>query len=44
VYGQVGLVHNDAAMNTSLALNAPSELSAPKGTTVGVNVGIRHLF
>lgn len=44
VYGQVGLVHNDGAMNTFLALNAPSTFSAPKGTTVGVNIGIRHFF
>lgn len=44
LYGQVGLVHNDAGMNTSLALNAPSTFQAPKGTTVGVNIGIQHAF
>ncbi|ABE36197.1 gram-negative porin family protein [Paraburkholderia xenovorans LB400] len=44
LYGQVGLVHNDADMNTTLAVNAPTSFAPPQGTTVGVNVGIRHMF
>jgi predicted porin len=44
LYGQIGLVNNKAGMNTSLAWNAPGTFTAPQGTTVGANIGIRHSF
>ncbi|ANB77519.1 porin [Paraburkholderia phytofirmans OLGA172] len=44
LYAQVGVVDNKGAMNTTLAANAAASLSPPQGTTVGVNVGIRHEF
>lgn len=44
LYAQLGLVNNEGAMNTSLAVNAPSTFSAPQGTTFGTNIGIRHQF
>jgi predicted porin len=44
LYAQVGVVDNKGAMNTTLAANAAPSLSPPQGTTVGVNVGIRHNF
>jgi hypothetical protein len=37
-------VNNKAGMNTSLAWNAPGTFTAPQGTTVGANIGIRHSF
>ncbi|WP_254224004.1 porin [Burkholderia multivorans] len=44
LYAQVGVVDNKGAMDTTLAANAAASLSPPQGTTVGVNVGIRHEF
>lgn len=44
LYAQVALIHNDAGMNTTFAYYAPSSYAPGKGTSVGVNVGIRHNF
>jgi predicted porin len=44
-YTQVGIVHNQGAFQTNLAVLAPSSFAVPTGaTTTGVNVGIRHTF
>ncbi|MFP4897800.1 porin [Paraburkholderia sp. BR14261] len=42
LYGQVGVVNNHGAMNTGLSINGA--LNGVTGTTVGANVGIRHVF
>ncbi|SDI55877.1 Outer membrane protein (porin) [Paraburkholderia steynii] len=42
LYGQVGVVDNHGRMNTGLTVNGA--LFGVSGTTVGSNVGIRHLF
>lgn len=44
VYGQVGYVNNEAAMNTVLAIDASPSFAIAKGGTVAVNIGIRHSF
>ena len=44
LYAQVGVVDNKGGMDTMLAANAAASFSPPQGTTVGVNVGIRHEF
>ncbi|MFT4065588.1 porin [Paraburkholderia sp.] len=45
VYTQVGIVHNQGAFQTNLAVLAPSSFAVPTGqTTTGVNLGIRHTF
>jgi hypothetical protein len=42
LYAQVGLVNNYGAMNTGLSVNGA--MFGVKGTTVGANLGIRHVF
>ncbi|MCX5540069.1 porin [Paraburkholderia sp. CNPSo 3076] len=42
LYGQVGFVRNHGAMDTGLSINGA--LYGVTGSTVGANVGIRHLF
>ncbi|WP_338641425.1 porin [Burkholderia pyrrocinia] len=42
LYGQVGFVNNHGRMNTGLALNGAT--FGVTGSTVGVNLGIRHMF
>lgn len=42
VYAQAGVVDNHGTMNTGLSLNGA--LYGVRGTTVGANVGVRHLF
>jgi predicted porin len=48
VYTQVGVVNNKGNQNFGLAIgnggNTPSSLFAPAGTTVGVDIGIHHMF
>ncbi|ABE36673.1 gram-negative porin family protein [Paraburkholderia xenovorans LB400] len=44
IYGQVGYVNNEAAMNTVLAIDASPSFAIAKGGTVAVDVGIRHNF
>lgn len=42
LYGQVGVVNNHGKMNTGVSINGA--LYGVEGTTVGVNLGIRHTF
>ncbi|MBN3817610.1 porin [Paraburkholderia sp. Se-20369] len=42
LYGQVAYVNNHGAMNTGLSIN--NALHEAPGSTIGVNVGVRHLF
>ncbi|MFD1554238.1 porin [Paraburkholderia silviterrae] len=42
LYGQVGVVNNHGAMDTGLSINGA--LNGVTGTTVGANLGIRHVF
>ncbi|PTB16767.1 porin [Trinickia symbiotica] len=42
LYGQVGVVNNHGAMNTGLSINGA--LNGVTGTTVGANLGVRHVF
>ncbi|KVK98249.1 porin [Burkholderia cepacia] len=42
LYGQVGFVNNHGKMNTGLSTNGA--LFGVQGTTVGADVGIRHMF
>jgi predicted porin len=45
VYTQVGVVHNQGAFKTNLAVLAPESFAVPTGaTTTAVNIGIRHMF
>ena len=44
VYSQLGIVNNHGAMNTGLSVSTLSTLYGAPGTTVGTNVGIRHMF
>ncbi|MFT0170635.1 porin [Paraburkholderia mimosarum] len=48
VYTQVGMVNNKGNQNFGLQIgnggNTPSSLYAPSGTTVGVDIGIHHVF
>lgn len=43
LYAQVGQVNNHGAMNTGLAITS-NALNAGPGTTIGADIGIRHLF
>jgi predicted porin len=42
LYAQFGTVNNHGAMNTGLSVNGA--LYGVRGTTIGVNLGIRHTF
>jgi predicted porin len=42
LYGQVGVVNNHGAMNTGLSIDGA--LNEVQGTTVGADLGIRHVF
>ncbi|MBK3742581.1 porin [Paraburkholderia aspalathi] len=42
LYAQVGLVNNHGAMNTGLSIS--SALYGAPGTTLGVDLGVRHAF
>ncbi|KVT10861.1 porin [Burkholderia sp. MSMB1078WGS] len=42
LYGQVGFVHNQGKMNTGLSTNGA--LHGAQGTTIGIDIGIRHMF
>jgi predicted porin len=42
LYTQVGVVNNHGAMNTGLSINGA--LYGASGTTLGVNLGVRHIF
>lgn len=42
LYAQFGVVDNHGEMNTGFAVSGA--LEAPSGTTLGANVGIRHIF
>jgi predicted porin len=42
VYAQAGIVENHGTMNTGLSLNGA--LYGVRGTTVGADVGVRHVF
>lgn len=42
VYGQVGFVNNHGAMASGISVN--NAFNGPTGTTIGANLGIRHLF
>ncbi|KVL46553.1 porin [Burkholderia cepacia] len=42
LYGQIGFVNNRGKMNTGLSTNGA--LFGAQGTTVGADVGIRHVF
>lgn len=45
VYSQIGMVHNQGAFQTNLAVLAPPSFAVPSGaTTTAVNIGIRHMF
>lgn len=45
LYSQVGIVHNQGAFTTNLAVLAPASFAVPTGaTTTAVNIGIRHTF
>lgn len=45
LYGQVGSVRNEGAMQVNLGLNVPVEYAAAlNATTTGVNLGMRHSF
>ncbi|QBR02957.1 porin [Paraburkholderia pallida] len=47
LYAQIGVVNNHGAMNTGLDVDGASVDSAlygTRGTTVGGNVGVRHMF
>ncbi|WP_028222874.1 porin [Paraburkholderia oxyphila] len=44
LYTQVGVVNNHGAANTGLSVSYPNVFFEVQGTTVGVNVGIRHTF
>ena len=45
LYGQLGAVRNEGAMQIGLAANAPATYAAAANeTTTGVNIGIRHRF
>ncbi|CAD6559390.1 Outer membrane porin protein 32 [Paraburkholderia hiiakae] len=48
LYAQVGVVNNKGSQNLGLEIgdggNTPSSLYAPPGTTVGVDIGIHHVF
>ncbi|MFX1767072.1 porin [Paraburkholderia sp. A1RI-2L] len=48
LYAQVGVVNNKGSQNLGLEIgnggNTPSSLYAPAGTTVGVDIGIHHVF
>ena len=44
VYGQLGVVNNHGAMDTGLSINNALYAATGSGTTVGANVGIRHMF
>lgn len=42
LYGQVGFVNNHGAMMSGISVN--NAFFGPTGTTIGANLGIRHLF
>lgn len=42
LYGQVGYVNNHGRMNTGLSIN--NALQEVPGSTVGANIGVRHMF
>jgi predicted porin len=42
LYAQMGVVNNHGAMNTGLSINGA--LTGVQGTTVGADIGVRHLF
>lgn len=42
LYSQIGVVNNHGAMNTGLSINGA--LFGTAGTTVGVDVGMKHVF
>ncbi|MCP3713204.1 porin [Paraburkholderia sp. CNPSo 3274] len=48
LYTQVGVINNKGNQNFGLEIgnggNTPSSLYAPAGTTVGVDIGIHHVF
>jgi predicted porin len=44
LYTQVGVVNNHGAANTGLSVSYPGAFFGVQGTTVGVNIGIRHIF
>jgi predicted porin len=45
VYAQLGVVNNKGSQNLGLNVgDAPTTVYAPAGTTVGVGVGIHHVF
>ncbi|OBR54117.1 hypothetical protein [Paraburkholderia tropica] len=44
VYSQIGVVDNHGAINTGLSVSTSSTLYGGPGTTVGANVGLRHMF
>jgi predicted porin len=44
VYSQIGVVNNHGAMHTGLSVSTSSTLYSAPGTTVGANVGLRHMF
>jgi predicted porin len=45
LYSQVGVVHNQGAFQTNLAVLAPASFAVPTGaTTTALNIGIRHTF
>jgi len=45
LYAQLGVVNNKGTQNLGLDMGGgPTMMFAPQGTTVGANVGIRHLF
>jgi predicted porin len=44
LYAQVGVVNNHGAMDTGLSVSSLGALYGVKGTTTGVNVGVRHSF
>jgi len=44
LYAQVGVVNNHGAMDTGLSVSSLGALYGVKGTTTGVDVGLRHSF
>jgi predicted porin len=44
LYSQIEVVNNQGAMNTGLSVSDPALLFGAPGTTVGVDIGIQHMF
>lgn len=42
LYAQMGIANNHGAMNTGLSVDGA--LYGVQGTTVGADIGVRHLF